>query len=87
MVTRSLAALSRPVPPRSMAPDFDPVEGIENQPENVQRAMMIQALRSISRRQGEVLSEVKYLKRSIYGLLLTVVGAVIIYAFTYHPHP
>lgn len=64
-------------------PDFDPVEDIAGQPEDVQRAMIIQALRSISRRQGEIFLELQYIKRSIYGLLLTIVGGLVLFVFTY----
>jgi hypothetical protein len=66
-----------------MAPDFDPVEGIMEQPEEVQRAMLIQAVRSISRRQADIFAELQYIKRSIYGLLLTVVGGLILFVLTY----
>lgn len=63
--------------------DFDPVEGIMGQPEDVQRAMIIQALRAISRRQSDIYSELQYIKRSIYGLLLTIVGGLVLFVFTY----
>jgi hypothetical protein len=66
-------------------PDFDPVEGIMSQPEDVQRAMLIQAVRAVSRRQTDIFSELRYIKRSIYGLFLTIFGGLVLFVLTHRP--
>lgn len=53
----------------------DILNGIEGQPENVQRALMIAAIRALS-------SKFDRLTTALYSLVLTVIGAVIVYLIT-----